>query len=330
MTPDPLKLNTTDRIGILSNPLSGKNRQKPESLSHIIDTYPEVLQQQVRTPEDIHTALAKFSRQNISILVINGGDGTVQAVLTDLFLHTPFATLPSIVVLAGGTTNMIAGDVGVPGNQDHALQRLIQWLQTGRGKVTRLKRAVIRLEVPGHEVKYGMFFGTASISQGTQYYRKYLHHKKLHGLPGICMTIGRFLWAIICQHDQLATPTQITVHLNRQPLSNGPFMLLFVSTLDRLFFGLRPFWGTESGRLRFTAVKSRAKHLPRLLLFLLRGRKPAKATAENGYFSHNIDQLELRITDSVVLDGELYTPESREQPTVLHYGGDVTFLRIYL
>lgn len=329
---DSLQSNTPERIGILSNPLSGRNRQKPQSLSRIITNHPGVLQQQVRTPADIHDALARFSRQNISVLVINGGDGSVQAVLTDLFLHSSFATLPTIVVLAGGTTNMIAGDVGMVGSQDRALQRLIQWVTTGHGRVTRLTRAVIRLEVPGHTVKYGMFFGTAGISQSTQYYRKHLHHKKLHGLPGVCLTIGRFLWAVIWRHEQSATPTQITVHLNGKPLegTNGrcQFMLLLVSTLERLLLGLRPFYGTESGRLRFTAVTSPAKQLPRLLLFLSRGRKPAKATPENGYFFHNTDQLELYLTESVVLDGEVYTPASDKQATVLHYAGEVTFLRI--
>ncbi len=316
------------RIGVLTNPLSGSNRQKLEILSSVIRNHPEVLLQNVQSPEDIHGALAEFGSKKVNLLVINGGDGTVQAVLTDLFNHSPFATPPQLMVLAGGTTNMIAGDVGVLGNQEQILQRLLQWIQTGKGKVTRTRRPILRLTVPGHETKYGMFFGAASISQGTQYYHNNLHSNGLHGFPGICMTILRFLWAITLQRDRVVTPTEIQVRLNNQPAKKDDYMLLFVSTLDRFFFGLRPFWGTEKGQLKFTAVKSRARYLLRVLPLLARGHTAQKGTPENGYSSHNVDEVVLYLADSVVLDGELYTPESSEQPTMLQYGGDIIFLRI--
>lgn len=316
------------RIGVITNPLSGRNRRRPEILSSIISHHPEILLKNVLTPEDIHGSLTEFGHHNVNLLIINGGDGTVQAVMTDLFNHTPFATPPEIMVLAGGTTNMIAGDVGVLGKQDKALHRLLQWAKTGSGSVTRLQRPILRLQVPGNETKYGMFFGAASISQGTQYYHNNLHHKGLHGFPGICMTIARFLWAVIWQRNRFVTPTQITVRSNNRSAETDDFMLLFVTTLDRFFFGLRPFWGTENGRLKLTAVKSGARHLPWVLPFLARGRRAEKGTPENGYSSHNTDEVTLYMAESIVLDGELYTPKSKEQPTVLQYGGDLTFLQI--
>ena len=323
-----LKTGHKPRVGILINPLSGKNRQRPAAISQIAGDYSQVLQLNVQTPQEVYDALVECSRRNVNILVISGGDGTVQAVLTVLFHHQPFTSQPQLVVLEGGTTNMTAGDVGISGNQDKALRRILQWMQKGSGSVTRIQRPVLRLHVSGHEVKYGMFFGAAGISQGILYYHRHLHNRRLHGLPGICATLVRFLWAIIRQHKQFVGSTHITVILDKQQPLKEDFMLLFVSTLGRLFFNLRPFWGHENGPLRFTAVRSQARHLLRVLSFLARGHRAGKGTRENGYYSHNVDEVELYITEPVALDGEMYTPVNGQIPTTLRHGGDVTFLRI--
>ncbi len=316
------------RIGILINPLSGKNRQESAAIKLTLGEHPNVLQHTVQDPQDVHNALFDFSRQKVNIVVISGGDGTIQAALTVLFNHHPFTSQPQLIVLEGGTTNMIAGDIGIKGNQSGALRRLFKWRETGSGNVTRRQRSILRLQVPGHEVKYGMFFGAAGISQGIQYYRRHLHHKKLHGLPGICMTLLRFLWALTHRQTRIASPTAMQIRADSERLQEDNFMLFFVSTLDHLFFGLRPFWGNEKGQLRLTAVRSKARYLLRVLPFAARGRKAEKATPENGYYSHNADEIELHIADSMALDGEIYTPDSSRQPTLLQYGGKVTFVQL--
>jgi diacylglycerol kinase (ATP) len=316
------------RVGVLINPLSGKNRQEAPAILLTLGEHPDVLQHTVQDPQDVYKALFDFSRQKVDTVVISGGDGTIQAVLTVLFHHHPFTSPPQLIVLEGGTTNMIAGDIGIKGKQSNALHRLFKWIETGSGNVTRQERSILRLQVPGHEVKYGMFFGAAYISQGIEYYRRHLHHKKLHGLPGICMTLLRFLWALIRRQTRIAAPTAMQIRADSERLQEEYFMLFFVSTLNRLFFGLRPFWGNEEGRLRLTAVRSKARYLLRVLPAAARGRKAEKATRENGYYSRNADEIELHITDSMALDGEIYTPDSSRQPTLLQYGGKVTFVQL--
>ncbi len=328
MVPATLESCYKPRIGVLINPLSGKNRRIYGTLSRILDGHSKVLQKKVRTPQDVYDVLAEFGRLNVNILVISGGDGTVQAVLTVLFHHHPFATQPQLIVLEGGTTNMIAGDVGVPGNQASALHRILLWMESDSCGATRVQRPVLRLHVPGHEVKYGMFFGAASISQGVQYYRKNLHNKRLRGYPGICMTLILYFWGIIRQHNQTVTSTTISVILDNQPVQKEDFTLLFVSTLDRLFFGLRPFWGIENGPLRFTAVRSRSRYLLRVLPFLARGRSGGKGTEENGYYSANVHEIKLYMTAGVALDGEIYNPDSGQRPISLRHGGNITFLQV--
>ena len=83
------------RIGVLYNPLSGKNRQAPGLLPRIISGYPQVLLKEIRTPREVHDALVDFAGQGINLIVISGGDGTVQATLTVLFTGQPFIDPPA-------------------------------------------------------------------------------------------------------------------------------------------------------------------------------------------------------------------------------------------
>lgn len=328
MAPENFDRGQVARIGILINPLSGKNRKGLDTVLQTIRQFPEALLHDVRNPADIQNALDDFADHAIDLVVISGGDGTVQAALTVLFSRQPFARQPQLLVLEAGTTNMIAGDVGIMGDQRRTLQRLFQWAQTGSGRVLKIQRPVIRLEVPGHDVKCGMFFGAAAISQGIQYYHKNLHNKGLRGFPGICLTLARYLWTTIRRDSQSAAACRIDYGLNGQPVQKENFLLLFVSTLDRLFFGLRPFWGDEGGPLRFTAVRSPAKYLLRVMPSLARGRPTDKGTLENGYYSNNVDEVKLFLDSPVALDGEIYTPASSQEPTLLQCGGIATFLRL--
>ena len=46
-----------------------------------------------------------------SLLVLAGGDGTLQRTLTEALEHTPASALPPIAVLPAGRTNMTAADL---------------------------------------------------------------------------------------------------------------------------------------------------------------------------------------------------------------------------
>ena len=79
--------NPTVRIGILNNPLSGGNRSGLKKIREAAAAaQPEVLQREVQTPSDVSETLADFARREVNIVVVNGGDGTVQAALAAIFL----------------------------------------------------------------------------------------------------------------------------------------------------------------------------------------------------------------------------------------------------
>ena len=317
------------RVGVLNNPLSGANRKGLGTVREVLATYPQVSDRDVQTPADVASALADFARQEVNVVAINGGDGTIQAALTVLYHQSPFERLPLLAVLRAGTTSMTAGDVGLKGSRAQGLRKLLTWACDGKGEVVHVQRPVLRVQMaPDVEPVYGMFFGAASIYQGIQFCNNRLNRPGFRGEWAPGLTIALFLLAVAFRGDTYVAPVPITVGLDDNPPEERNCFLLMVSALERLFLGLRPYWGQESEPLHYTAVDSRPQHLLRALPALIRGRTNLYGTAENGYISRNVQRVRLTLNGGFTLDGELFEAKAHLGPVVVQHGGEASFLQL--
>ena len=317
------------QVGVLNNPLSGANRKGLGAIRKVLAAYPQVSDRNVQTPADVASALADFARREVNLVAINGGDGTIQAALTVLYHQSPFERLPLLAVLRAGTTSMTAGDVGLKGSRAKGLQKLLTWAYDGEGEVVQLQRPVLRIQVaPKVEPLYGMFLGTASIYQGIQFCNNRLNRPGFRGEWAPGLTIALFLLAVAFRSATHIAPVPITVGLDDQPPEQRDWFLLMVSGLERLFLGLKPYWGKEDGPLHYTAVDSRPQHLLRALPALIRGRTNRYGTAKNGYFSHNVKRVRLSLNSGFTIDGELLEAKAHLGPVVVEHGGKVSFLQL--
>jgi hypothetical protein len=115
-----------------------------------------------------------------------------------------------------------------------------------------------------------------------------------------------------------------TTSINRSGEKQRSDLLVLTSTLDRLFLGIRPYWGDEQGPLRYTAVSSRPRFLLPVLFSLLTPGRNRHATSANGYFSHNAEEVQLTMSGDFTLDGELYA--AGEQPVIITCAGPAFFV----
>jgi len=76
------------------------------------------------TPDGLEAAARELVDIDTEILAVNGGDGTVQAVLTAM-LGRVTARLPVLAVLHSGTTSATARNVGFGSRPFEAVQRLL-------------------------------------------------------------------------------------------------------------------------------------------------------------------------------------------------------------
>jgi diacylglycerol kinase (ATP) len=323
--------DSTVRIGILNNPLSGGNRNGLHKIrAAAAAVWPRVLQEEVQTPSDVATTLADFARREVNLLVINGGDGTVQAVLTAVFHKKYFQTLPLLAVLrSAGTTSMIAGDVGLNGSREKALQKVFGWAKTMDGNATVINRPVLKVQLPSEEEPvYGMFFGAAAIYQATHFCLQKVHTRGLSGELAAGIALARFLLAVFLRDRKVVSAVPITSRLNQAPPEQNKYLLVLITTLQRMFLGLRPYWGSEAKPLHYTAVGARPQHFMRVLPSLMRGSQSSHVRPANGYISHNVDEVQLTLDTGFNLDGQLYTPDSRLGPVRITCGGEASFLQL--
>ena len=326
----PLDLGRPIRTGVINNPLSFRNKRRHmlPAIMDVLRAHPWVPHHEVDRPEDIIAATRALVDSGSELIVVNGGDGTVQAVLTGLFGDGPPDTLPLLAVLPGGTTNMVAADVGAMMRPVPALQRVLDAARNGRLGGTAVQRPVMRAEIaPDAPPVYSMFFGTGAIYHGIRFCRHYVATLGLRGEVGPGVALAVFLGKIaLGQGASMFPPLHLSGRLDDQALRAGAYRGVLVSTVSRQFLGLRPFWGRESGPLKYTALSYAPRHVLRAAPAVMRGRPNRYVRPEYGYTSHNAHMLELHLDCGFTLDGELFTPRPGA-PVTLRSGATASFLR---
>src|SRR3982751_6549721 len=115
------------RIALLSNPKSTGNLAQLPRIREYCADHPDVFHYEVEHASQIGEAMKVIARIRPKVLAINGGDGTVQATLTEINNGGHFGDQPPpVAVLPSGKTNLIALDLGARGDPIVALERLIE------------------------------------------------------------------------------------------------------------------------------------------------------------------------------------------------------------
>jgi diacylglycerol kinase (ATP) len=110
-------------------------------------------------PDSVPEVLTRFATEGVDVLVVNGGDGTLQQVLTLMLNNAIFSQLPMVAALRGGRTNMSAIDFGCQRDSAKALASLIEAARSGTLADRMVDRPVLRMDLgPEDGIQFGMFF----------------------------------------------------------------------------------------------------------------------------------------------------------------------------
>ena len=303
------------RLGVLSNSTSKRNRNGLPGFQAVLDTQPQVVHKVVDRAEDVGDALQYLARETIDLLVVNAGDGTVHAALTELLVSQPFESLPLLVVLPGGTNNTIAKDISGSRRRRVLLERLLTYVRENTVPERVVTRNVIRLDYDGaRNPLHGMFFGAAGISRGIEWRRQLQIPRWYPETLVLVYMFARFLGGrIITGHADggIFRGDEITVELDGQQHRLHPSMALMVTTMERVALGCRPYWGSLDRPLKFTSIAAKAPRLGRYILPLLYGGRERNLPPDD-YFSGSFDKISLRLRHPFVLDGEFFDPSGSQ------------------
>lgn len=313
---------------VISNPRTRRARRRLASLQQALPATATLQHRVTRDLQEATALVATTPWQRTDTLVLNGGDGTAQRLLTALLGSCQRERRPRIALLPGGTTNMTAFDL----NRHRGYGRCLGALRRALGEATpaTCERALVHVGLPGAD-QYGFFFGAGTIVQGIEYFHERIQPGGGRHELGAGLALLRTAWGIARRQPPFAEPLQLSLRAAslaaaarqgadddpKAPLqapSQAPWhplaaRLCLVTSLRRLFLGIRPYWNNTDEPLRGTLVEAHARAFLRSLPRLLRGRPGSSLTPPRGYHSTGLSALELRFRGPFTLDGELFSSD---------------------
>jgi hypothetical protein len=301
------------RIALLSNPKSTGNLAQLPRIREYCSDHPDVFHYEVEQASQIGEAMKVIARVRPKVLAINGGDGTVQAALTELYNGGHFGEEPPpVAVLPSGKTNLIALDLGARGDPIETLERLIELARTDLAPYT-VARELIALRRPGAEDRpvIGMFLGGAGLADTMLYCREKIYPL---GLPnGLAHAITAFaamakqvlgIKASFLPPD--ATPLSVSLS-ERQDRLSGRFSVLAVTTLEKLLLST-DFGAHREGTLKLLAIEAQPKSVIRAVLARIAG-KLGRSAVRGVHFEEAHEITIEGESSNLILDGETFRAE---------------------
>ena len=318
------------RVALLSNPKSTGNRQSLPRVRSYCASNPDIFHYEVEHVDQIGRALQTIARVDPVVIVVNGGDGTVQAALTELYQGEHFkGRVPPIAVLPNGKTNLIALDLGIHGDPIKALERIVQIAKAGVDDHV-VARELIALSDGGADTRpvLGMFLGGAGLADYMLHCRNRIYPLGLSNGLSHFLTVLAVLATLIFGIRARFLPQSsrpVRISLIRDGQLAGRFAVLIVTTLERLLLGVQP-GDSRRGNMKLMAVDQNLGSLLRLG-WASATRRVGKAKMQGIHLEQG-DVIRIEGDhSSVILDGELFQA-SEGKPIILRSTQPVPFLRL--
>lgn len=192
------------------------------------------------------------------LLIVEGGDGTLQRVMTELLAKTPASALPKVAVLPGGSTNMSAADINEHRSFRQCAARLHSILE-GAPQPLAQRRPLVSVQpsqrqegasdlpansppnrtnpsASGRGRRYGWFFGIGAVCSGIGRWSEKRPGNRLQSSMNTA-------WALFREFQGPRRHQQVLVDGRQRPV-----FAMMATTLNRLLFGSRPFWQSPTPR----------------------------------------------------------------------------------
>ncbi|MCX7630156.1 MAG: acylglycerol kinase family protein [Geminicoccaceae bacterium] len=316
-------------IGLVNNARSERNRRGMADLEPVLRAHPEIVRFDFTGPGGLREIARDLGRLKPELIVINGGDGTVQGLLTELLEERPLDPVPPIAILPRGMANMTAADCGLRRRGPLALERLITVARRGLLDRVTVRRHVLRVAgLADGSVQRGMFLGAAGITDAIRLCKSRVHSLGFKGELAHLVTLTGLLWGLLRNRRPpgMLEGEPVAIRFEDGEVREGRQLLLLATTLDRLVLASRPFWNCFARPFRFTAIRHPPPGIVRRALSVLYGGD-RRALPEDSYFSRGGERVELELEGEITIDGQFYRPEPG-RPLVVTAPDRLRFVRL--
>ena len=320
---------TRPRIALLSNPKSTGNLAQLPRIRAFCAEHPDIFHYEVEKADQVGAALRTIAQVRPKMLVINGGDGTVQAALTEIHNGGHFgAEPPPVAVLPNGKTNLIALDLGAQGDPIEALERLVGLAQSDLSPhIVERELISLRCDASPRPV-IGMFLGGAGLADTILYCRNKIYPLGLpngvsHALAAIAVLFRLFFR--LKAGFLPPNPTPLEVSVKRAGKLSGRFALLAVTTLEKMLLSSE-LGGSGRAPLKLIAIEERPVPLLKAFFAGLLGKLGRSRLS--GVHFQEADEISIEGDSSnLILDGEMFRAE-HGSPIHLRPAQPLSFVRL--
>lgn len=313
------------RGGLIVNPKSGNSNGKGLALAGRLG--PGVPVKVMEQFGQLRPHLEALAREGVTDLFVSSGDGTAQAILTEVAERNPFASLPRLCFLPHGTTNLSGPDVGF---RSRSFESQAAMLRDPRPSEV-IERATVRAVNCGDDqVRHGMFVGTGAVAQATLFCQQAFNSKGVKGSYATFATlagaIGKALFAGPAPDDpaRLDRPYPISISVSGRRMTEGDQLLIMATTLETLILGTRPFWNRTTGAIRCTTIPYPVPSVLRWMWTVMYGGENRRTPP--GCASFTARGVEIASSSMFVIDGEFF-PAPKFGPLKVETGPTFEFIR---
>lgn len=189
--------------------------------------------EQTAAPGDAVQLAARARADGVDVVVAVGGDGTVNEVVNGLLRDGPAADLPRLAVVPGGSANVFARALGLPGQPIEAAGAVLERLRTGPARSIGLGR--LAGDGPPRWFTFCAGFGLDA-----EVVREVENRRRLgaRATPGL---FARSALAQFLRTDRHRPAVTLSWPTADGAANSGPlFMIVATNTTPWTYFGKRP------------------------------------------------------------------------------------------
>lgn len=326
---DAARTGAMSTIVLIHNARSTRNRKGIASLEAVAHGRANVTSLYFDATHDLDAIAARLVELAPDLIVVNGGDGTVQGILTRILGRFRLERLPRFAILPRGMANMTAADCGLKKGTPEALGELLERASNGRLDEAIVRRRVLKVEnATNHDgPAFGMFAGFAGIMDAIRLTTGKVHKAGFKGEWSHLVTLVSLLFGLaIGRKPKDALEGELVRVSVDGKVRQSRELLWLATTLDRLVLRSRPFWNDGGRPLRFMSITYPPPRLIRHARAVLYGGG-GRPSVEDGFFSTGAQRLEMTFEGSFTIDGEIFTTPST-RPLVLSAPDELEFVRL--
>ncbi|PKN42290.1 MAG: hypothetical protein CVU59_13685 [Deltaproteobacteria bacterium HGW-Deltaproteobacteria-17] len=320
-------------IAVLTNVNSGKNRHgKYRGLALEDVVGPDGLVIATQCVEELDDAIQTFLDRGERVVCLNGGDGTIQRVVSHVIKNDGGTEngMPLLLPLRGGTMNVIADNLKLSGKPHDICAKAVAAVDGNGSALPIVSLPTIRVEkqmASGTEVEYGFLFGNGALYRTHRLYYEETDGGNIAAVKIILKCLAAGLTHKTRYAPVFGGQTAMKVTIDGKQMEGDTFTICLAMMFKSLVLSFSPFREGE-GDFYVLATSARVGQLaPKLhKLFWAKEGKPAPLPEEI-FFNSKARELIIETSEGHTFDGEVY---AIEEPHALRLtrGPDVRFLKL--